>query len=138
MDSTGTLSAPTSSAPRRIVLDDRTAIIGGRILLALCVAVALVLLRNVAVEQDSTLSRRIAYLGLNSYALFLVHFSLCLLGNALFVRMGWHSPAEGVAMLLLIWLASNLLADQFYRHVEQPAGALAWRWPLRAAPSDIS
>jgi NitT/TauT family transport system permease protein len=33
MDSTGILSAPTSSAPRRIVLDDKTAIIGGRLLL---------------------------------------------------------------------------------------------------------
>lgn len=110
----------------------------GRILVALCVAVALVLLRNVSVEPASKLSRCMAYLGLNSYALFLVHFSLCLLGNALFVRMGWHTPAEGVSMLLLIWLASNLLADQFFRHVEQPAGKLSWRWPLRAAPSDIS
>jgi peptidoglycan/LPS O-acetylase OafA/YrhL len=98
----------------------------GRVLVALCVAVALVLLRNVAVEKESKLARRAAYLGLNSYALFLVHFSLCLLGNALFTRMAWHSPAEGVSMLLLIWLCSNLLADFFYRRVELPAGKLGW------------
>lgn len=108
----------------------------GRILLALCVAVALVLLRNVSVAQESRLSQRAAYLGLNSYALFLVHFSLCLLGNALFVRMGWHSPAEGVSMLIFIWLGSNLLADQFFRHIEQPAGRLGWPLSLRLARSE--
>ena len=109
----------------------------GRILLALCVAVALVLLRNVSISQGRKLPQRVAYLGLNSYALFLVHFSLCLLGNALFVRMGWHSPAEGVSMLLLIWLASNLLADQFFRHIELPSGRLGWPVLLRPARSDI-
>jgi peptidoglycan/LPS O-acetylase OafA/YrhL len=98
----------------------------GRILLALCVAVALVLLRNVGVDKDRKLARRVGYLGLNSYSLFLVHFSLCLLGNALFVRMGWHSPAEGVSMLVLIWLASNLLADAFFKRIEQPASKLGW------------
>lgn len=96
----------------------------GRILVALCVAVALVLLRNAAMPRDSKLARRVAYFGLNSYSLFLVHFSLCLLGNALFTYMGWRSPAEGVAMLLLIWLASNLLADVFYKQVEQRVGNL--------------
>ena len=98
----------------------------GRILLAACVAAALVLLRNVSVDRDSKIAQRVAYFGLNSYALFLVHYSLCLLGNALFARMGWHSPAEGVSMLLLIWLASNLLADLFYKRVEQPSGKLGW------------
>lgn len=96
----------------------------GRILVAVCVAAALVLLRHVAVGKDTWQARGMAYLGLNSYALFLVHFSLCLLGNAAFAWLGWHAPAAGVAMLLLIWAASNLLADRFYRHVEQPAGTL--------------
>ncbi|MDE2598757.1 MAG: acyltransferase [Rhodocyclaceae bacterium] len=102
----------------------------GRILLALCIAVALVLLRNVAIDKHGKPAQRIGYLGLNSYSLFLVHFSLCLLGNALFVRMGWHSPAEGISMLLLIWLASNLLADRFFKRVEQPAGKLDWESSL--------
>ena len=113
------LGALTAVVAAALWLDFR-----GRILLALGVAVALVLLRNVAVDQNGRLARRVAYLGLNSYALFLVHFALCLLGNALFVRMGWSSPAEGVSMLLLIWLASNLLADRFYQRVELPAGKL--------------
>lgn len=97
----------------------------GRILVALCVAAALVLLRHVTVDREGKPGQRVAYLGRNSYALFLVHFSLCLLGNAAFVHMGWHSPAEGVSMLLLIWLASNLLADAFYRRIELPASTLA-------------
>lgn len=96
----------------------------GRILLALGIAAALVLLRNVDVAPGGRPARWVAYLGLNSYALFLVHFSLCLLGNALFVRMGWSSPAEGVSMLLLIWLASNLLADRFFKRIELPASKL--------------
>lgn len=97
----------------------------GRILVALCIAVALVLLRNVSVARENLWARRVGYFGLNSYALFLVHFSLCLLGNALFVCMGWNSPAEGVAMLLLVWLSSNLLADRFYTRVELPSSRLS-------------
>jgi peptidoglycan/LPS O-acetylase OafA/YrhL len=96
----------------------------GRILVALCVAIMLVLLRNVAMDKGNRLAHRVAYLSLNSYALFLVHFSVCLLGNALFAYMGRRSPAEGVCMLLLIWLISNLLADLFYKRVEQRAGNL--------------
>jgi peptidoglycan/LPS O-acetylase OafA/YrhL len=110
----------------------------GRILVAVCVAVALVLLRNVSAERESKLAQRVAYLGANSYALFLVHFSLCLLGNALFVQMGWRSPAEGVSMLVLIWFASNLLADFFYRKVEQPATTLSLRVPTGRALSSES
>ena len=108
----------------------------GRILVAVCVAVALVLLRNISVDQGTRRARYAAYLGRNSYALFLVHFSLCLLGNALFVHMGWRSPAEGVSMLLLIWLASNLLADQFFKRVESPANTLGWPRAVHPARSE--
>lgn len=90
----------------------------GRILVAASVAVVLILTRNFSVAREHRLARAAAYLGLNSYALFLVHFAFCLLGNALFAYMDWQSPAEGVSMLLLIWLGSNLFADRFYRHVE--------------------
>lgn len=107
----------------------------GRILLALGVAVALVVLRNVHIEQNSRLTHTVAYLGRNSYALFLVHFSLCLLGNAWFANTDLRTPAEGVSMLLLIWLASNLLADQFFRHIEQPTSKMDWPLTLRTVRS---
>jgi peptidoglycan/LPS O-acetylase OafA/YrhL len=106
----------------------------GRILVALCVAVSLVLLRNISLDPGTWWARCFSYLGQNSYALFLVHFSLCLLGNALFVHMGWHSPAEGVSMLLLIWLVSNLLADQFFKRVELPANKLGGPLPRTVRP----
>mgnify|MGYP000392021383 CR=1 FL=1 len=96
----------------------------GRILLALCVAVALVLFRNVEIERSAPAARLANYCGRNSYALFLVHFSLCLLGNAFFDHLGWQTPLAGVGMLVLVWLASNVLADVFYRCVERPASRL--------------
>ncbi len=95
----------------------------GRIFVALCVALALVLLRNIEIHQQWP-QRIAAYFGTNSYALFLVHFSLCLAGNAIFVHLGWESPLAGVLMLVLVWISSNLLAHVFYRCVEHPASRL--------------
>ena len=38
----------------------------------------------------------LGFLGKISYAVFLVHFPVCLLVNALFVRLGWVNPAGAV------------------------------------------
>lgn len=51
-------------------------------------------------------------------ALFLLHFPLLLLGNALFIGMGLSGAGAATAILLSIWTASVLLALGFERWVE--------------------
>lgn len=82
----------------------------------------------------------LAHLGTHSYALFLVHFPICLLINALFERHDLGDGWPGLMAMLAAWGLSNLAAVSFYRWIEQPAGRLrlgallARLWPrtLRA------
>jgi peptidoglycan/LPS O-acetylase OafA/YrhL len=67
------------------------------------------------------------YFGGTSYALFLVHFPVCLLVNAGFQHFTSATPAISAWGLLVAWLASNLAADLFHRHVELPLA----RWQKR-------
>jgi peptidoglycan/LPS O-acetylase OafA/YrhL len=60
----------------------------------------------------------ISALGAHSYALFLVHFAVLLLVNALFAALAPGRPAVAVAAWLAIWGLSNLAAVPFYRWVE--------------------
>ncbi|MDC8784864.1 acyltransferase family protein [Roseateles koreensis] len=66
----------------------------------------------------------VAQLGNHSYALFLVHFPVCLLINAVFAHQGLSSAGAGLAFLLAAWALSNLAAMAFYRWVEVPSGRL--------------
>jgi peptidoglycan/LPS O-acetylase OafA/YrhL len=54
-----------------------------------------------------------------SYALFLIHFPICLLANALWVHMHWQSVGAALACTLAIWLISLILAVLFHEQVEQ-------------------
>jgi peptidoglycan/LPS O-acetylase OafA/YrhL len=78
----------------------------------------------------------VAHLGTQTYSLFLVHFSICLLVNALFADYELSSGWAGLAALLVAWGLSNLAAMPFYRWVEAPAGRVRLGWllprPLRA------
>ena len=56
----------------------------------------------------------------HSYALFLVHFPVCLLVNALLVRFDADDGFAHLLGLLLAWTLSNLAAIYFYKHVELP------------------
>lgn len=71
-----------------------------------------------------------------SYALFLLHFPVLLLANALLAGLPGATPALGVLLLVAAWAAANGLARPFHRWVELPAGRfdpLGW-WPrLRPA-----
>jgi peptidoglycan/LPS O-acetylase OafA/YrhL len=58
------------------------------------------------------------YLGRTSYALFLVHFPICLIVNALFTRYAPDSPALNLLGVVVAWAASNVAAFPFHRHVE--------------------
>ncbi|NCT84362.1 MAG: acyltransferase [Comamonadaceae bacterium] len=59
-----------------------------------------------------------------SYALFLLHFPVLLLGNALLANIPGATPALGLALLLASWLVANGLARPFHRWVEAPAARL--------------
>lgn len=67
-------------------------------------------------------------LGRTSYALFLVHFPVLMLGNALHARLGSGQAGEAVAALVLSVLASVALAFVFERRIEAPLG----RWITRS------
>lgn len=59
-------------------------------------------------------------LGRSSYALFLLHYPVLLLGNAIWVVAGGASPAAALALALTVWVLSMGLGLLFERHVEQP------------------
>jgi peptidoglycan/LPS O-acetylase OafA/YrhL len=67
------------------------------------------------------------YFGGTSYALFLVHFPVCLVVNAAFQRFVPADPVYAAWGVFVAWLASNLAADPFHRYVELPFA----RWQKR-------
>lgn len=60
----------------------------------------------------------VGWLGRKSYAVFLVHFPVCLLANAVFVRFTAQSAQAAVAATVAALAASLVLAAIFHRHVE--------------------
>lgn len=71
-----------------------------------------------------------------SYALFLLHFPVLLLTNALLANLPGATPEMGLALLVATWLLANCLAIPFHRWVEAPAARfdpLAWLPRLRTA-----
>ncbi len=115
----------------------------GRIALALLTAVLLAVLqwradRGAALFGPGWLAQRAAalinHLGTHSYALFLVHFAVLLLVNALFEHLAPEHPFAGLWAMLGAWGLSNLAALLFYRWVELPASRVNWLPPgLRRA-----
>ena len=108
-----------------LLLDFRT-----RIALALAVALLLAASQGRLPGLPAPLTRLLASLGRTSYALFLVHFPLLLLGNALWVGNAMSGPLSGSVMLVAIWSASILLAWAFERWVEAPLGRSLQRRPV--------
>jgi len=106
-----------------------------RLLLALLTAAALAAwtlrpAQGLRLRLPDWLSRLLAHHGQHSYALFLVHFPILLLVNALFDR---HDPAQpwvDLAYALAAWLLANVAALPFYRWIEAPAARLR----LKSAP----
>lgn len=97
-----------------------------RIALALTVALFLALdqRQNWSQTWPEWLCRTLAWLSRSSYALFLVHFPVLLLGNAALVFFGLWSTTGSLAVVLAIWLVSIALGWAFERWVEAPLG----RW----------
>lgn len=100
-----------------------------RIAVALCVALALGLARFSGVMESWPRSRFVVWLGQISYSVFLVHYPVCLLFNALFERFVPHAPAIQLFGMLLAWIASIGVGALFYRQVECRAQRLLARQP---------
>ena len=103
-----------------------------RIALALAVALALGFSRRSGLLERWPNARPLAFLGQISYSVFLVHFPICLIANALFVQLDFSSPGAAVFGLFFAWTASIAGGTLFYRWIESPAAsqritsALGW------------
>jgi peptidoglycan/LPS O-acetylase OafA/YrhL len=102
-----------------------------RIAVALVVALTLGLAHLHMRSSMNNGSTLLASLGRTSYALFLVHFPVCLLINAVFHHLAPHNPQLNALGIVVAWGASNLAAILFYRHVELRLSAL---WQKRSIP----
>lgn len=89
-----------------------------RIALALVTAMLLGLARAGGVLAAWPNSVLLSRAGQISYSVFLVHFPVCLVANALFERYTDENAFAAIATVLLAWSASSLAGDYFYRHVE--------------------
>lgn len=114
-----------------------------RIAVALTVALLLGLLQwrhHTAPSRavlPASLSQAIGRLGQTSYALFLVHFSVLMLGNALFARLGLGGTGPAVLVLLGCWAACLGLAVLFERWIEVPLSRLGYGTKKRATHRKI-
>lgn len=98
-----------------LLLDFRT-----RIAVALATALFLFATGVHQPRLPAGLARWLGNLGRTSYALFLVHFPVLLIGNAWWARAELNGPLAGGAMFIAIWAGSLALAWVFERWVETP------------------
>lgn len=94
-----------------------------RIALALVVAITLACSRRSGLLEHWPDIRPLSFVGRISYSLFLVHFPVLLLANAVHTRLGLSSPESAVFGLFAALTASLLAATAFYRWVESPAAS---------------
>jgi peptidoglycan/LPS O-acetylase OafA/YrhL len=75
--------------------------------------------------------RVVGWLGSRSYSIFLVHFPVCLVVNAVFTRFVAAEPLPQALGIAVAWASSVVAGALFHRAVEQPA--VAWISARRAA-----
>jgi peptidoglycan/LPS O-acetylase OafA/YrhL len=102
-----------AAALAALVLDFRL-----RLAVAATVALLLGLAARHGLRAHGPASRLTGFLGRISYSVFLVHFPVCLLVNAAFVRFGAADPLANAGGMLLAWAASLAAGALFHRHVE--------------------
>ncbi len=95
-----------------------------RIMIAALIALALFFTNNKHFELTALLQKSIHYLGTTSYSLFLVHFSVLMISNAIFSWLEINNPTHGILFMLISWIASLFVADIFYRKIEKPTTAI--------------
>ncbi|MFJ2989532.1 acyltransferase family protein [Collimonas sp. NPDC087041] len=98
-----------------------------RIAVALVVACALVLVSRHGMLLSRQRFAWIRSFGRISYSIFLVHFPVCLVVNAAFVRFVPARPLLQAGGMVLAWAASLLAGAIFYRFVEIPLSRLSTR-----------
>lgn len=109
-----------------------------RVAVALVIALLLGIARRLGSQTDlgaewpGTVGRTFAWLGQMSYSLFLVHFPVCLVVNAMFKQFVPASPVAHLMGVVLAWASSMMAGWVFYRHVERRAAWFTWR-PARPA-----
>ncbi len=103
-----------------------------RIAVASVTALALGLLAQ-RTWRDGPLRALVRYLSQTSYALFLIHFPVCLLVNAAFTRWASSTPVVQLWGLIVAWLVSMVAANAFHRTIERPS--LRWLARWRVEPS---
>jgi peptidoglycan/LPS O-acetylase OafA/YrhL len=112
-----------------------------RVAVALATALLLVVAGRGMLPFPGQQSRLVGFLGRISYAIFLVHFPVCLIVNAAFTRLAPHSPEAQATGVLLAWMASIGAGAVFYRFVERPLASLAdsmLRQPLPQASPKVA
>lgn len=72
-------------------------------------------------------SPTLAWLSEISYSVFLLHFSVLLVLNAVFTHIAPHNPMVQLLGMLLAWGLSVAAGHLFHRHVELPVNRLAGR-----------
>lgn len=123
------LGAIAAIAVAALLLDFR-----GRIAVALCIALALGAARRGGVMETWPRSALLAFLARISYSVFLIHYPVCLVANALLFRLAPDSPAANLLGMVLAWAASIAAGTLFHHRVEKPARALV----RRTTPSAIA
>ncbi|HEY8609578.1 MAG TPA: acyltransferase [Noviherbaspirillum sp.] len=93
-----------------------------RIALAGTVALLLIAACRLRLSIPGTQSAALGFLGRISYAVFLVHFPVCLVINAAFTRFVPASAPAQFAGVVLAWLASLAAGYAFHRWIEIPLG----------------
>ncbi len=105
--------------------------------LRIAVAAAVAVCLAVAVMRGERVSSAwsagwLQSLGRISYSLFLVHFPVCLVVNAVFTRWASADPWVQTFGMVVAWMCSLAAAMLFYRLVERPMMAAVHPW--RAEP----
>lgn len=103
-----------------------------RIAVAGSVMLLLGFARRYFVLQEQSALSPLTYLGKVSYSIFLVHFPLCMLVNAVFAHYFPHQPAANLFGMLLAFVVSIGGGILFFRWVESRAVCSKTRLPILA------
>ncbi len=89
-----------------------------RIALALLTALILGISRRWGFLENRPQGALLAYLGKISYSVFLVHFSVVILFNAVFSHLSPENPVVNALGIVLAWAASIAAGALFFRQIE--------------------
>jgi len=92
-----------------------------RILVALLVASGIGMARCTGFIECWPRSKVITWLAQISYSVFLTHFPVCLVINAIFERFAPHSPSVQLGGMIVAWMASIASGALLHHWVELPA-----------------